>query len=104
MTERFRELGYSTVGLSANINIGPEIGFDRGFDRFVRERANVLEGIPGALGAAIGPVLTGRIFDVTGSYALGFALHLAAFLLSAALICFLRRPAFDRISNQGGLP
>jgi MFS family permease len=60
--------------------------------------------IPGALGAAIGPVLTGRIFDVTGSYALGFALHLAAFLIAAALICFLRRPAFDRISTQGGLP
>ena len=60
--------------------------------------------IPGALGAAIGPVLTGRIFDVTGSYALGFALHLAAFLISAALLCFLRRPALDRISTPGGLP
>ena len=31
----------------------------------------------------VGEGVLGRIFDVTGSYALGFALHLAAFLISA---------------------
>jgi arylsulfatase A-like enzyme len=34
--ELLREAGYRTFGIGANINIGPEIGFDRGFDRFVR--------------------------------------------------------------------
>jgi cyanate permease len=34
--------------------------------------------ISATLGAAIGPVLTGRIYDVTGSYALAFVLHVAA--------------------------
>ena len=52
--------------------------------------------ISSALGAAIGPVLTGRIFDVTGSYTLGFALHLAAFATSALLICAVRRPVFEK--------
>lgn len=32
----FLEAGYRTFGLSTNINVGPEIGFDRGFDRFER--------------------------------------------------------------------
>ena len=44
------------------------------------------------LGAAIGQVLTGRIFDVTGHYTIAFALHLVAFLAGAALVCFLRPP------------
>lgn len=34
LSERFRKLGYRTYGLAANINIGKEVGFDRGFDRF----------------------------------------------------------------------
>ena len=34
--ELMRAAGYRTYGIAANINIGPEIGFDRGFDRFVR--------------------------------------------------------------------
>ncbi len=34
--ELLQQAGYSTFGLAANINIGPEIGFDRGFDRFRR--------------------------------------------------------------------
>jgi len=49
--------------------------------------------ISATLGAAAGPVLTGRIFDVTGSYDLAFALHVAAFTASAVAIYFLRRPA-----------
>lgn len=32
--ELFKGAGYSTFGAAGNINIGPEIGFDRGFDRF----------------------------------------------------------------------
>ena len=34
LPERLKKLGYRTFGLAANINIGPEIGFSRGFDRF----------------------------------------------------------------------
>lgn len=33
-----KQLGYSTFGLAANINIAPELGFARGFDRFSNER------------------------------------------------------------------
>lgn len=29
-----RSRGYATFGASANVNVGPRIGFDRGFDRF----------------------------------------------------------------------
>jgi arylsulfatase A-like enzyme len=36
LPELLREAGYRTMGLSANINVGPEIGFDRGFDAFER--------------------------------------------------------------------
>ena len=36
LPEIFRRGGYHTLGLAANINVGPEIGFDRGFDRFER--------------------------------------------------------------------
>jgi arylsulfatase A-like enzyme len=36
LPEHFQKAGYETFGLATNINIGPEIGFDRGFDRFER--------------------------------------------------------------------
>ena len=36
LPERFRARGYTTFGVTANVNIGPEMGFDRGFDRFAR--------------------------------------------------------------------
>jgi arylsulfatase A-like enzyme len=39
--ETLRRHGYRTFGVASNYNIGPEIGFDRGFDRFVR-----LENVP----------------------------------------------------------
>ena len=45
-----------------------------------------------ALGVATGPVLTGRIFDVSGSYDAAFALHVAAFLVASFVIALLRRP------------
>ena len=34
LPELMREAGYTTLGVASNINIGSEIGFDRGFDRF----------------------------------------------------------------------
>ncbi|HYD49167.1 MAG TPA: sulfatase [Terriglobales bacterium] len=36
MAELFRSRGCRTFAIGANLNIGPEIGFDRGFDRFQR--------------------------------------------------------------------
>jgi nitrate/nitrite transporter NarK len=48
--------------------------------------------ISGTLGAAAGPVLTGRIYDVTGSYNLAFMLHAAVFLAAALAFHFLPRP------------
>ena len=48
--------------------------------------------ISATLGAATGPVLTGRIFDVTGSYQLAFILHIASFTAAAVAIYFLPRP------------
>jgi arylsulfatase A-like enzyme len=38
LSERFRGLGYSTYGIAANVNLGPELGFQRGFDKFYFER------------------------------------------------------------------
>ena len=52
----------------------------------------------GSLGGAVGPVLAGRIFDVTESYALAFT-ALAA-LASIGLVLVLRLPA----SNPGPGP
>jgi MFS family permease len=48
--------------------------------------------ISGTLGAAIGPVLTGRIFDVMGSYDLAFMLHIVSFFAAAVAMFLLRRP------------
>jgi MFS family permease len=48
--------------------------------------------ISATLGAALGPVVTGRIFDVTGSYHLAFILHVVSFAAAAVAILFLRRP------------
>lgn len=48
--------------------------------------------ISAALGAATGPVLAGRIFDVTGSYGDAFRINVVVFFLAAVLIQFLRRP------------
>lgn len=49
--------------------------------------------ISATLGAAVGPVVTGRIFDVTGSYDLAFMLHIVSFCAAALVMFFLRRPA-----------
>jgi len=36
MAERFKQAGYNTFALASNVNIGPEMAFDRGFDEFER--------------------------------------------------------------------
>ncbi len=46
--------------------------------------------ISATLGGAIGPVLTGRIYDVTGSYQLAFVMHTVGFGLAAVVAYFLR--------------
>jgi len=48
--------------------------------------------IASAMGAAIGPVLTGRIFDVAGSYHWAFTLHIGSFLAAALAIFLLPHP------------
>ena len=48
--------------------------------------------ISATLGAASGPVLTGRIFDVTGSYTLAFMLHIVSFTMAAVVFYCVRRP------------
>jgi MFS family permease len=45
--------------------------------------------ISATLGAALGPVLTGRIYDVTGSYNLAFAIHVSALMAAAVAFLFL---------------
>jgi len=45
------------------------------------------------LGAASGPVVTGRIFDVTGGYTPAFFLHIAAFAMASVALYCVRRPA-----------
>lgn len=45
--------------------------------------------IAATLGGAAGPVLTGRIYDVTGSYRIAFILHVGAFLAAAAAVYLL---------------
>jgi len=38
MAEALREAGYSTWGVSDDVNVGPEMGFDQGFERFEHMR------------------------------------------------------------------
>ncbi len=38
LPERLHAAGWRTYGVAANINIGPELGFDRGFDALHRDR------------------------------------------------------------------
>jgi MFS family permease len=47
--------------------------------------------ISATLGAAAGPVVTGRIFDVTETYRLAFILHTLSFTAAAVVLYFVRR-------------
>lgn len=50
LAERLQERGYDTFGVSSNMNIGSEIGFDRGFRRFARRpKASAEEIVDGPL-------------------------------------------------------
>jgi len=48
LPECFRRAGYRTFGVSTNVNIGPELGFDRGFDHFARLTGTERNAAPGA--------------------------------------------------------
>ena len=48
--------------------------------------------ISATLGAAAGPIVTGRIFDLMGSYDLAFILHIVSMGAAAVAVHFLRRP------------
>jgi MFS family permease len=54
--------------------------------------------ISATLGAALGPVLTGRIFDVTGTYTLAFILHISSFAIAAVVFYCVRRPGAAAVS------
>jgi MFS family permease len=56
--------------------------------------------IAATLGGALGPVLTGWIFDRTGSYNLAFVLHIGAFLTAAFTILLLRPPRAPASTHQ----
>ena len=46
----------------------------------------------GTIGGSVGPLLTGYLFDVTGSYRLAFALLIALAIIGFTLIAFLQSP------------
>jgi len=58
--------------------------------------------VSATVGAAAGPVLTGWIFDVTGSYQMAFGLHVAALTASALAILFVRIPERMNEPASGG--
>jgi len=43
LPERMRAAGYQTFGVASNVNVGRELGFDRGFDHFQSERLASIE-------------------------------------------------------------
>ncbi len=49
----------------------------------------------GTIGGAIGPVLAGRIFDITGSYQMAFLIS-AAIALLGAVLAVLQRPIYTQ--------
>ena len=61
---------------------------------FGRTRFGTIQGIMstvGSIGAMLGPIVTGAVFDVTGSYALGLLLLTITSLLAIACIIFIPR-------------
>jgi MFS family permease len=59
--------------------------------------------LAGQIGGAIGPLLAGKIFDLTRSYFLGFSLGGVAVLGAALLIYLLQPPRMDpRVNSQMG--
>ncbi|MBI2911425.1 MAG: MFS transporter [Chloroflexi bacterium] len=63
---------------------------------FGRTRFGTIQGIMstvGSIGAMLGPIVTGAVFDVTGSYALGLLLLATASLLAVVCVLFIPRLA-----------
>lgn len=56
----------------------------------------------GTIGGAIGPVLAGRIFDVTGSYQLFFMICLVLSIAAIVLMFFLRQPDREALRKTYG--
>ncbi len=56
----------------------------------------------GTIGGAIGPVLAGRIFDITGSYQSFFLLCLALSVAAIILMLFLRQPGREDMKKTYG--
>ena len=54
----------------------------------------------GTLGGSIGPILAGRIFDITNSYQLAFLLSLALSLIALVLMCFLRLTSNEAVTSR----
>jgi len=63
------------------------------------KRFGFISGITGlaqTFGAAVGPLAAGKIFDVTGSYAVAFELMIAADIVGALAVFFCRSFAAER--------
>ncbi len=65
LPEILRDNGYRTFGVGANPNIGPEIGFSRGFDRFKRVAPTM--GLAHASAKQVHAALSGWIPEIRGS-------------------------------------
>ncbi|MBE0415507.1 MAG: MFS transporter [Dehalococcoidia bacterium] len=48
--------------------------------------------LAGAVGGAVGPVLTGALYDASGSYSLAFFIYLVAYVVAIVALLFARRP------------
>ena len=73
LPEVLRAGGYFTFGLATNINVGEEIGFDRGFERFERLHTSVLGG--GATADLVARELLGREAELRAADPLFVYLH-----------------------------
>jgi arylsulfatase A-like enzyme len=51
LAERLRDAGYQTLGVAGNVNLGTELGFQRGFERFSCERQADAEALAATLSA-----------------------------------------------------
>lgn len=49
LPERMRAAGYQTFGVASNVNIGSELGFERGFDFFASDRQASIESLAATL-------------------------------------------------------
>jgi len=47
------------------------------------------------LGNAMGPFITGKIFDATGGYELAFSIFIICFAIAIALTLLIRRPKWE---------